>query len=48
MDDLQALAYAEELLHRQDEEECEHGIHKDSGHICWECWMNRSNEDGPE
>lgn len=23
-----------------DKEECEHGIHRDSGHTCWECLVN--------
>jgi hypothetical protein len=32
---LQALQYANEL--QQEREECEHGIHPDSGHPCGEC-----------
>ena len=27
------------------EECCEHGIHRDSGHVCNECLVNRGNED---
>lgn len=28
-----------------EEEHCEHGVHRDSGHWCPECLANRSDED---
>lgn len=38
-DELQELNFAMELEHQR-EEECEHGIHRDSGHVCMECLLN--------
>lgn len=46
----QAQRLLEEQMFRKVmlEEECEHGIHKDSGHTCMECLMNKGPEDKDE
>jgi len=36
----------EEQLLQQLKEECEHGIHKDSGHVCFECQATKSDYEG--
>ncbi len=47
MDDDDTWWWALDLEMRQQEEECEHGIHRDSGHVCMECLVNGGNEDAP-
>jgi len=44
----QAQRLLEEQMFRKVmlEEECEHGIHKDSGHTCLECLVNGSDYEG--
>jgi hypothetical protein len=39
---MQGWAHQLELEQERYEQECEHGIHKDSGHPCNECLANRA------
>jgi hypothetical protein len=37
--------HQEEIEHELWDSVCEHGIDQDSGHLCWECFVNNGDAD---